>query len=295
MSKMSQAEIAAIVVGSITAIGVFVGPILAGRLQENSRKQKEALRNHFEKLKEGVLEPLYMLMANLENKRGELEPTTGDIPILEAKANYLTENTDFEQEKIYASFKLHFPSEASAFERFRNKFIIHNRNLTDFNNELRRLITKNTLLSFQSGGSRFFVFNSAIDFVRLTLYEIAKNEPISHDFSKVIIRREENIWKVKHPKLDAVFYAITETKIVAENFKSNLIELMDRKDLQERELQIIDSALQLENDAKEIAENLDFIIQKYSRFGSMLKKLEGCNICRIIPGKSIRKLLLKSS
>lgn len=288
---MTCGEIAVIVVGTITAIGVFVGPIVAIKFQRSHVERREALKNHFQVLADGLLLPLADNTREPENKRGELwlrlDSTGSDI------GKRYVKDVDLQQDKLYSSFRLHFPIEAKEFELFRNSYLNHYKELEQFNSELRKLILEKTGLSFKSKDLKYYIEDSTVDCLRLTLYQHVIKEPILHDFREAEIHKDDDFYRLRNRNLQAYSYAFTLSEEDSENLKSKLIELMERIDLQQRELKIVQNAEKLKNESNLLSERLYSTYQNYFILGNTLKWLKDCSICEVMPFNSFNRLFFK--
>ena len=64
-------EAIGIIIAAITAVGVFVGPLLAGWRQRKNAEQDRRLKTHFEELKKEA-EPVRSFAHNLVNVYGKV-------------------------------------------------------------------------------------------------------------------------------------------------------------------------------------------------------------------------------
>jgi len=288
---MTCGEIAGIVVGTITAIGVFVGPIVAIKFQRSHVERREALKNHFQMLADGLLLPLAECTREPRNNRGELSLRLS--PTGSESGKRYVEDVDLQQDKLYSSFRLHFPIQAKEFELFRNSYLNHYKELEQFNLELEKLILEKTGLSFKSNGQKYYIESSTVDCLRLTLYQHVRKEPILHDFREAEIHKGDDFYRLHDRNLQRYDYAFTLSEEDSENLKSTLIELMERIDLQQRELKIVQNAEKLKNESNLLSKQLYSTYQNYSNLGNTLKWLKDCSICKVMPFNSFSRLLFK--
>ncbi|TET38552.1 MAG: hypothetical protein E3J65_04980 [Dehalococcoidia bacterium] len=256
---------------------MFLGPRLANRWQEKQRERKNVLRNHFDALAVGAFMPLINKMGRLMNTGDRLSVRAP--PMMTYEGDFSLEEVDFEHDKLHASLKLHFPSEVAAIESFRDNLVSHHKNLDRFSEELEKLVAEKTGLPVRGGGQPPFIYEGTPKRLRLTLNQLGINEPLSDDFRRAEIKHEGGSWTVG---IGPTGYAVTATEEEAQNCRSRLIELMECAELKERQSQIRESTLRLENDSRQLAEHLDFICQKYIKYGSVLKKIRECSICQVI-------------
>ncbi|MBE9502296.1 MAG: hypothetical protein IMY87_07725 [Chloroflexi bacterium] len=122
---MSGAEIAGVVVGSITAIGVFVGPLLANRLRARNEELNRKLRIHFEDLSGKVIEPMLTVVTRV----GRYE----DGELVFERASYTSfENFKFEEGDFFRCFELHFPEKVVEWGHLKHKAVEHNKLYREF-------------------------------------------------------------------------------------------------------------------------------------------------------------------
>lgn len=269
-----SAALAGSIVGSIVTI-LLREPV--DQWKEKKKKQKEALRNHFQEFAVGIFMPLSEKMTRLTNSEGRV--SVHAPPMMTYEGDFSLEKVNFEQNKLLSSFKLHFPSEAKTIESFRNNLVIHHQNFDRFGEKLEKLVAEKTGLPVRGGGQPPYIYDGTLGRLRLMLNHLSRNEPLTDDFRKAEIKHDEEIWTVGRGPTG---YAVTVTEEEAQNCKSKLIEIMESTELQERASKIFDNAARLEGDSKRLAEHLEFICQKYAKFGSVLKKVKGCHICDII-------------
>lgn len=274
--------IAGLAITGLTAIGVFVGPRLANSWQEKQRGQKEALKNHFQDLLEHFIDPLHTYLEYLENSRGSLVRSTSEETKRKA-LKYLGSTPDIEQDSFDVSFKLHFPSQYDDLKKFGKAFEVHRKNFDTFIGNLEKLIIEKTGIPLRSGPRESHIHHDTIERLTSTLYNLATNTPPDHDFKNTEVRKSGDFWDLGRIGFAQTNYVTTVTKEESEKCKSILIETSEDAELQKRELELFNKACQLEKDSKLIAEELDAISRNYTKFGSELKKKEGCPTCEVIP------------
>ena len=116
-----------IAIAAITAVGVFVGPMLATRLQEIRRERDKKLRTHFENLKLEIMEPIRDLTWQLKNREGKL--SFGDF------YPSVLPSYEFERRDPYAYFSLHFPAIADEWKQLKEKALKHNERYKELEDE----------------------------------------------------------------------------------------------------------------------------------------------------------------
>jgi hypothetical protein len=103
-------------IGILTAIGVFIGPIIAIRLQEMRREQNERLKVHFEDLKREGQSKISMMQSTLYEWQRKINVNDSSAP-----------PSGTELRELSSSFAAHFPEEAKDYSKYKQKMIKHNK------------------------------------------------------------------------------------------------------------------------------------------------------------------------
>jgi len=158
------------VIAAITAIGVFVGPVIAQRRQERIRKAEEKLRTHFRDLKSKVIEPLISVTYDISNNGEKILyenwPMTVEHPPTLPKYK-------FEQSDSFTYLKLHFPEIVAEWEKLKEKATNYDKSLRESMTEEKR---KNLTSNAESIVRDFKHFASELDarIDTINKYELGK-------------------------------------------------------------------------------------------------------------------------
>lgn len=108
-------------IGLLTAIGVFIGPIIAIRLQEMRREKNEKLKVHFEELKQEAQSKVSIMISTLTEWQRRINVYDSSAP---PRGNELDE--------LSINFAAHFPEEAEDYNKYKQKMIKHNKEYEQF-------------------------------------------------------------------------------------------------------------------------------------------------------------------
>ncbi len=120
--------IAGTVIAIVTALGVFIGPLIAQKRQERIRKNNEKLSTHFQDLKSEVIDTLIFVTNDIESM-GEVVLYQNWPMTVERPTTF--PNYTFEQSEAFNCFKIHFPEIVTEWERLKEKAISHDKNIKD--------------------------------------------------------------------------------------------------------------------------------------------------------------------
>jgi len=120
--------IAGTVIAVITALGVFIGPIIAQKRQERIRKAEEKLRTHFEDLKSNAIEPLISVTYDIDNSGEKVLYENWPMRVEHPPT---LPNYKFEQSDSFICLKLHFPEIVAEWKKLKEKAINHDKSLKE--------------------------------------------------------------------------------------------------------------------------------------------------------------------
>jgi len=282
---MTGVEIATIVISSVTAIRVFLGPIIARSWKKTDIKQEKALENHFLELKEGLIDNLRNVLQSCSAEKGSIVHT---YQVNRINHDYLYSDV-YRRDRLYDSFKKHFPTLAANFEEFRGELDINSISSKKYLEELEFAITEKTglpMLTRQEG-----IHGNTVGELYLTLVQLEKGARVYHDFSKATIQREGSLWKLRREGYEAHMYASTSSEEKIKRCREGLIDITKDGDLRGKALKLDEDNQLLINKSNQIGKDLKDICDKYTKFGNTLKKTEGCDICNVIPEMPVKRFL----
>ncbi len=261
--------IVGLVIAAITAFGVFYGPKLVAKSQE----KKESLRNHFKHLETIVIKPISDTMRRI-TASGETLSIEGAVY---GSPHYASLIRNFEQGDFYI-FKLHYSDIAEKVTKQLNEVNQHNERCKSFTNELKELIEEKTGLTLTQGKERPFIYEDVPYYLRQTLLQLTKGEPLEHDFRQASIEDKIDFWEVGTRTTN---YANVTTEEEGNSCRHGLIELMESASLLKKMSDILKRAEQLESASRSIADLLDLTCRQYG-VGQLLNEEKECPYCQVI-------------
>lgn len=267
-----------LVIGALISIVSIVLGFVLNVVYENSRKNRErrneSLKNHFKQLETSVIKPVSEIVGSVKNSEGSLSIKGAS----HSSPSYATLTGSIGQGE-FGIFKSHFPDLAEKVSEQLNKVHKHNEIYESFTNKLGCLIEEKTDVPVTRGGERPFIYSDVRYYLRKTLNELAKGESLTFDFQEATIEKLDKFWRVS---IRHNICAEVRTEAEANQCKRGLIELMELPSLREKMSCLLNSATEVENESKSIADLLDFTCWQYRESTQLLSKQEDCPYCQVI-------------
>lgn len=287
-----------IIAGSIVALISFIlglfGQIWYGRLQEKRQRQHNSLKQHFLDLNEKTITPLISQLETLQNDLGEISFggqgrywSPHDMKFL---PRVLTED--------WRVFSLHFPAQAATIDSLVDQINNHNKEFDELIKLLEAHLNKIYPLA-RSIKEPPFLTGELLGFMRTTIFQAARKEyalefnedtfeiidnyPITHDFNKSSIVKENEYWLlVNTPKGNGMKYAILTSKEEAEYCMKSLVALQNSPEFLQEAYKLFEYANLIMGRNRLVADSLAFLRQCYKELGKTLKRVKSCPFCRVI-------------
>lgn len=269
---MSCVELAGIVIGSITAIGVFLGPMLTGWWQSRRRSRLEKLRVHFEELKNEVITP----MASETKERSHLYGRISFAASPRAQDK-------LESGEQVDGFKLHFPTLWSKWQELKKSVREHNTNYDSLVKEMANSAVAGTSLPYKDFGKMQSlepsVSGDAAEIVwEHVLCPLINNRPPNIDLDDALIQPSETkgFWELR---AGAFLLAVSTTREELEGIKSLFVKLTQDKEWRTKGSKLINNVAEMENKFRELEGGLGYISNLYIRY-KVIEKVKDCPICK---------------
>ena len=238
-----------IMITAITAVGVFVGPLLAGWRQRKKVEQDRKLRAHFEELKREA----ELVISSASN----LAPMARDFSIVVAVGSQAVMTSDIEEAKVSASFESHFPERAKRLGTLKQETGEHNTNCENFR---QKVITdfreKGIPVDKYPRKDSCCIYEDAFDALFNMWRELARNKPPSPDFHQELNPEQADGGYFLRARDWASVVAFAKTEDDKRKCKLVLGEIADDIGNQKEATKILDSANKLVEKAREFANQL---------------------------------------
>lgn len=259
---MTSGEITGIVIGSITAIGVFVGPIVANWLRTKKDERNRKLRAHFEELKREA-EDLISLASSLQEK--DVRIVVADTSAAELGISYIEIRG---MRQISNSLDAHFSREMGGWREWEQKAVEHNANSENFRQKIKVAFESKGIPVERDSQSKpsTCIYESALDVLFNRWKEIARNSSPWPDFQNINSRPVEGGYLLYASGWEASAVAFAKTKDEQEKCKFVLAEIAGYMENQREVARMIDSASKLVKDAKCFADQFDSELSDIDKF-----------------------------
>jgi len=258
-----------LIIGAITAIGVFLGPRLVAKRQE----KKEKLRKHFDDLLVDCIKPLISVIARVSITSSSTIITDSPGPL---------EAVDAEQLEC---FETHY-SKLDGWRELEGKWKQHNEKVDAFEGEIKELIQakcakKNISLPIIPSGANQEWINDNLPYtLSATICEKSQGSRIECDFSEAKIQEEANFYIVE---LCATKWARAGTTDMAKTLKSIFSVIQNSAEFAQQASELMKDAKQIKAKFEELLMNLEKIhsralMSKDPRY--KFKPIKNCPICK---------------
>lgn len=247
-----------IVIASITAIGVFVGPWLASWWERKKVEQNRKLRAHFQELRREA----ELVMSSASN----LAPMAPDLSIVVAVGSQAVTTSDIEQAKVSASFEAHFPERAERFGTLKQEAGEHNTNCENFR---RKIVAdfREKGIPVEEYSPRDFccMYEQAIDALLNIWRELAKNKPRWPDFQQIYsVQADSGCFLRAQNWASALAFAKTEDDV--RKCKLVLNEIADDIGNQAEAAKVLDSVNKLVKKGREFANEFSAKLDEIDKY-----------------------------
>jgi hypothetical protein len=234
-----------IIIATITAIGVFVGPWLASWWQRKKVEQNRKLRAHFEELKREA----ELVISSASN----LAPMARDFSIVVAVGSQAVTTSNIEEAKLSASFEAHFPERAKGLGTLKQETGEHNTNCENFR---QKIVTdfreKGIPVEKYSRKDFCCIYEDAFDALFNMWRELAQNKPRWPNFQQINSEQTDGGYFLRAQNwASALAFAKTEDDV--RKYKLVLAEIADDIGNQSEAAKILDSVNKLVEKAREFA------------------------------------------
>ena len=262
-----------IAIAAITAVGVFVGPMLATRLQEMRRERDKKLRTHFENLKDEAMESISIISA-LAGCYGRI-----DSPSASVKSS----GTELSQPSN--SFATHFPKEAVEWTDCRQSIVRHNQKYEQFCVEISNSIYSQGI-RVESIKSQLTpcIYDTVFDALFNRWKELTMNRRPWPDFRKITYIDIEGGYIHLYPEGWGASTVALCKKSEQERCERVLREVAENKELLEEATKILSSADELLKRLRIFMDRLSSTCNDIEFFWPNKKKFrrhrKTCPVCR---------------
>jgi hypothetical protein len=268
--QFDLATIIAIAVASITAIGVFWGPILGAKKQ----RQKEALRNHFIDMETHMIKPLIDTARGLYCSGGLI------LDIDSISENPLEWTIDLNSDNALSSFTSHFPDQMENYAGIIDGIQQHNKSIIEFQDRIEQRIQKETGMPVERNGTRPFIWPNTLNVIRDRLFKLVNDEESSiGKYTNAQVIQTTYAWQFIE---SSQMYAEANTEAEINKIASSFWAMLADDKLLEETSERNDNAKALLRNVTMTANALELICTKYSKLNSYLKKEKNCAYCDII-------------
>jgi hypothetical protein len=234
-----------IIIATITAIGVFVGPWLASWWQRKKVEQNRKLRAHFDELKREA----ELVISSASN----LAPMAPDFSIVVAAGSQAVTTSNIEEAKVSASFEAHFPERAKGLGTLKQETGEHNTNCENFR---QKIVTdfreKGIPVEKYSRKDFCCIYEDTFDALFNMWRELAQNKPRWPNFQQINSEQTDGGYFLRAQNwASALAFAKTEDDV--REWKLVLAEIADDIGNQSEAAKILDSVNKLVEKAREFA------------------------------------------
>jgi len=268
-----------IMITAITAVGVFVGPLLAGWRQRKKVEQDRKLRAHFEELKREA--ELVIFSAS------NLATMARDFSIVVAVGSQAVTTSDIEESKVSASFEAHFPERAKGFGTLKQETGEHNTNCENFRQKIKTDFEKKGIPVEKYPRKDFCcIYEDAFDALFNMWRELARNKPPSPDFHQELNPNQVDGGYFLRARDWSSMVAFAKTDDERKKCELALAEIADNVENQREVSEIVNKGYKLIVNGKEFANQLASEINDIGEFwrgriGKEFKELKTtCPRCR---------------
>ena len=253
-----------IMITAITAVGVFVGPLLAGWRQRKNAEQDRRLKTHFEELKE------------------EAEPVRSFHPSEHYGKIAGVELTP----QISTSLEAHFPGQSEQWKRWEATANAHNKNYETFRQKIKTDFEKKGIPVEKYPAKDFCcIYEDAFDALFNMWRELAQNKPPWPDFQQINSEQADGGYFLRAQKwASALAFAKTEDE--QQKCSAVLAEIAYDIGNQGEAAKILDSANKLVEKAREFANQFAAKLDEIDKYWpgkkpSKFKRLKKtCQTCK---------------